>query len=123
MKKVTLHGVIILALVCAVFATSAVAGDAAKKPAPAPKLATIPVQTPTPRDNYTVNTGNTTVRSQGQAPAPKPAPAQPVATKTIMLPTWPVNVPARVPANTPERPDNPHAGENVGAAEGLGTGR
>jgi hypothetical protein len=129
MKKGTLHGAVILALVCVVVATSAVAGDKPAKPAPAqkqapaPKLATVPVQTPRPGDNYTVNTGNTTFRSQGQAPAPQPAPAKPVATKTIMLPTWPVNVPARVPVNTPERPDNPHAGENAGAAEGLGTGR
>jgi len=51
----------------------------------------------------------------------KPAPA-PEQTKTIMLPTWPVPVPARVPANTPEKPDSPHGPENAGAAEGLGGG-
>ena len=94
-------------------------------------------------DNYSVSSGNqaTTVKSQGgQTPAqkpvakpsptaaskpgptisPKPASTQPAQTKTIMAPTWPVQVPVRVPANTPERPDNPHAGENAGAASGVG---
>lgn len=104
MIKVTLSTVTILALICAAFGTSAVAGD-----------------------NYTVSTGNqsSTYKSQSQAPAPapKPAPKPPVETKTIMAPTWPVQVPVRVPKNTPERPDNPHAGENVGAAQGLGSGK
>jgi len=90
-------------------------------------------------DNYSVSTGGqaTTYKSPGgqapPAPPPKPAPKPSPTigpkpsptiggTKTIMLPTWPVQVPVRVPANTQERPDNPHAGENAGAAQGLGSG-
>jgi Meckel syndrome type 1 protein len=144
MKKAGLLAVIVLASVF-VFGTSVIAGDSkpapapakpappaqrsAPAPAPAPKLA--PAPAPAPTGNYNVNTGNTTLRSQGGLnPAPQPvrpvttmspAPSTPPAqTKVIMAPTWPVQVPVRVPANTPERPDNPHAGENVGAAQGLG---
>lgn len=146
MKKAGLFAVIVLASVF-VFGTSVIAGDSkpapapakpappaqrsAPAPAPAPRLAPAPAPAPTV-NNYNVNTGNTTLRSQGGLnPAPNPvkpvttispAPAStpPAQTKVIMAPTWPVQVPVRVPANTPERPDNPHAGENVGAAQGLG---
>lgn len=113
MKRTIFYTIVVLAL-CVVFGTAAFAAD-----------------------NYSVSKGNqaTTYKSPaGQAPAPPPAPKpsptigpKPPAppreiggTKTIMVPTWPIQVPVRVPANTPERPDNPHAGENIGAAQGLG---
>jgi hypothetical protein len=51
---------------------------------------------------------------------PNPSNQQSVQTKTIILPTWPIEVPAEVPVNTPEGPDNSHSQENEGAAEGLG---
>ena len=31
---------------------------------------------------------------------------------TILLPTWPVQVPIEAPLGIEERPENPHAGEN-----------
>ncbi len=105
MKKIGLSAVCTIALSCAVFVTFAIA-----------------------QDNYSVSPGKqqTTYKSQGgQAPAPaqKSAPQQKTETKTIMLETWPVKVPARVPANTPEQQEQFHAGENAGAAQGLGSGK
>ena len=52
--------------------------------------------------------------------ATKPTPKQPFLrpaepeekTHTIMLPTWPAPVPARVPKSVEEKPDNPHGNEN-----------
>jgi hypothetical protein len=75
-----------------------------------------------PKSSFDVNKSNDTAHVPKQAGVKIPPKAEPkVETKTIMLPTWPVQVPARVPKNYQERPENPHAGENAGAAEGLGS--
>jgi hypothetical protein len=74
----------------------------------------------TPKSSFDVKRSDDTAHAPKQPEAKRPPATE---TKTIMLPTWPVQVPARVPKNYEERPDNPHAGENVGAAEGLGSGR
>ena len=84
--------------------------------------------------DYTVSSGNqdSTYKNQnGQQPPKNPKPnnsyidnprSEPAA-KTIMLQTFPVNVPARVQNNTVEKADSPHAGENEGAVEGLGSAK
>ena len=71
------------------------------------------------QSTYEVNKSNDTANVPIQSSEKSESKSQ-TETKTIMLPTWPVQVPARVPKNTEERPDNPHAGENEGTREGLG---
>lgn len=80
--------------------------------------------TGTPKSSYDVNKRDDTahVPKQAQIKTP-PKPELKGETKTIMLQTWPVPVPARVPKNYQEIPESPHAGENAGAAEGLGGSR
>ena len=54
--------------------------------------------------------GQDTVHVQIPPQSPENESEQP--TKTVMAPTWPVSVPVRVPSDTEERPENPHAQEN-----------
>jgi len=80
--------------------------------------------TGTLKSSFDVNRSNDTAHIPKQAEVKSPPKPEPkVETKTIILQTWPVPVPARVPKNYEERPESPHAGENVGAAEGLGGSR
>lgn len=76
----------------------------------------LPVSHASAQSSYDVNKSDDTAHVPVQ-PEKKP---QKEETKTILAPTWPVQVPVRVPKDTPERPENPHAGENEGASEGLG---
>jgi len=78
----------------------------------------------TPKSSFDVKRSDDTAHVPKQAASKSPPKSQPkMKTKTIMLQTWPIPVPARVPENYHEGPENPHAGENAGAAEGLGGSR
>jgi hypothetical protein len=74
------------------------------------------------QSSYDVKKSDDTAHVPAQPPAKTESGAE-GETKTIMAPTWPVQVPVRVPKDMPEKPDNPHAGENRGAADGLGEGK
>jgi hypothetical protein len=76
------------------------------------------------QSSYDVNKSQDTAHVAAQPPRERERRKEPEGeTKTILLPTWPVQVPARVSKGTADKPDNPHAGENRGAAEGLGGGK
>jgi len=69
--------------------------------------------------NYDVDKSKDTAHVPYQPPK-EPEKKEESETKTILAPTWPVKIPIRVPKETEEKPENPHAGENEGAREGLG---
>ena len=58
-----------------------------------------------------------------KAPPPPPPSREEPEGETILIPTWPVNVPIHAPPHTHEPPENPHAQENEGAEQGLGIDR
>jgi hypothetical protein len=77
-------------------------------------------------DQFSISSGNepADVNVPFQPPSDQPPSdsSREIPTKTIMAPLWPIPVPVRVPVDTEEGPDSPHAQENEGAAEGLGSG-
>lgn len=79
----------------------------------------LPVGRSSAQSSYDVEKSKDTANVPYQPPKESEKQSPP-ETKTIMVPTWPIQVPVRVPKSTEERPENPHAGENEGAREGLG---
>jgi len=67
-------------------------------------------------DNYSIKKSDDTPHAPATPPQTPQRKVEP-ETKTILAPTWPVQVPVRVPKNMEEPRDNPHAGENPGTNE------
>jgi len=68
-------------------------------------------------DDFDVDTSGPNTVHQPYQPPDNSQSQDETPTHTILVPTWPVQVPVNVPDNVDEPPDQQHPPENEGAAE------